>query len=76
LIFASAAFRTHPTVRDLLEGCSGGDAIIRIAFGGIIDPTAYITNVFFHRLPFRTNIPIGGRNVKGLTMISSENELY
>ncbi len=46
----SAALRARPIVRQLLEGGAGIDAVVGVADGGIVDPTADVSFVLSHKV--------------------------
>jgi len=48
LVLAGAADGAEPGGRQLLERGAGGDIIIRVAQGGVIDVAAKLAYVFFH----------------------------
>jgi hypothetical protein len=48
VIFADAAIRAAPIVRELIEGSSGSDSVVGIADCGIIGVTADVANVLVH----------------------------
>lgn len=47
-IFAYAAQRAAPVSGKIFKGCAGLDAVLRIAFLGIICIAAGIAKIFFH----------------------------
>ena len=48
-IFGYAAQRAAPVRRKILKSSAGLDAVLRIAFFGVIGVTAGIAKIFFHR---------------------------
>ena len=67
-----SAERAHPVLGNILEGCSRGDSIVRIAGGGIIFIPAHIANVLFHSIRLflgkkNTKKPQGSRTADGPT---------
>ncbi len=48
VVFANAALGAFPIVGNIGKGGAGGDSIIGIASFGVINPAAYVTDIFFH----------------------------
>ena len=46
LVFAYAADGAYPVVGEVGERCSGLDAVVGVAYCGVVDPVAYFTYVF------------------------------
>ena len=51
--FADAADRTYPIARNVIKRCAWIDSVVRVAVGGIIDVTTYVTNVPCHGVTSR-----------------------
>ena len=45
LVLANSAKWAYPIVWDVLEGCSWGNAAIRVAYCWVIYPTTYVTYI-------------------------------
>ena len=52
LVFAYATDGAYPIIGDILKGCSWLDATIGISYCGVIDVTAYFTNVLHNLFEF------------------------
>ena len=52
LVLAYATERAHPVGGQVVKCCSGGDAILRVAYFGIILVATNVANVLFHRRYF------------------------
>jgi hypothetical protein len=50
LLFAHAALRTHPVVRQVLKGGSRGDAGVRVADRRVVIIATRITEIPFHEI--------------------------
>ena len=48
LVLAHTAERAHPVFGQVFKCCSGGDAILRIAYFGVILITTNVANVLLH----------------------------
>lgn len=51
-LFTLAAERTQKILGQIFKGCSGFDAVIGIAYFGIVNPTANSAFVLFHNFRF------------------------
>ena len=58
VFLAYTAEGATPIVRDVFKCCSRLNAVLRIAYGWVIDPSAYITYILFHSffLSFLVNL--------------------
>lgn len=50
LVLANSAKWAYPIVWDVLEGCSWGNAAIRVAYCWVIYPTTYVTYILLHNV--------------------------
>lgn len=50
LVLANSANWAYPIVWDVLEGCSWGNAAIRVAYCWVIYPTTYVTYILLHNV--------------------------
>lgn len=48
LVFADPTYGAYPVVGQIVKTCSGGNAVVRVAYFGIIFPLAHFTVVFVH----------------------------
>ena len=50
ILLAYATYRAHPILGYILKCCSWCDAAIRIAYGWVVNPSAYCTYILFHNI--------------------------
>ena len=50
VVFANTAFGAFPIVGDVFELGAGGKSAIGVTDFGVIDPAAYVADIFFHVL--------------------------
>lgn len=69
LVLANSAKWAYPIVWDVLEGCSWGNAAIRVAYCWVIYPTTYVTYILLHNVSvFEVNTAlISLLSIKSLT---------
>lgn len=52
VILANSADGAHPIIGEFLKGSTGLDAVIGIAYFGVVHVAAYVTYILLHSLQF------------------------